>query len=799
MSFTATDMLARLNNDQKIALLTGRDWWHTLPIEENGVPAIRMSDDPAGIRGTRFFESVPAAAIPCGSALGATWDKALVKEAGELLGKECIAKGTHCWLGPTVNIQRSPLGGRNNESFGEDSHLVGTLGSSIIDGCQSTGVAATIKHFVCNDQEDEKSSLNAIVTQRALRELYLRPFQIAARDVNPEALMTAYNKLNGFHCSEHPLLDLVVRGEWEWNPLIMSDWFGTFVGHSTVNAGVDLEMPGPTLFRGEALKTAVTTRDVRQSVLDQRAERVLKFVEKGSQLSVSSTEGGRDLPEDRALNRKLCASSIVMLQNKEGLLPISKTTKRIALIGSHMKDLSVLGLGSTALEPYYTINPFDAIKEKLDSHVELLYEVGAHAYKTLPLLHERFLQNTTMSFFNEPETSTGRRLVLENPLKRTRFHLIDFEHPGLHFDLFYVTVQADFTPDSSQLWDFSVACHGTANLYIDDELLIDNSTKQTAGGSSFSLGTVDEYGYDCIALTGRTYKLRLEFGSASTSKLDIVGGLSLGGGGASIGACRRIDIEDDIRRAERVASEADVTILCTGLSGEWEGEGNDRHTMSLPPHVDTLICRVASSCPKTVVVNLSGTPVAMPWAADVPAILQAWYGGNEAGNGIADVLFGDINPNIYVGYRYFDRIGRAPQWVFGHGLSYSSFELGEHGPRTFSQTSVSVKVRNTSKIRGAEVLQLYIKPPANSTIARPVKELQGFEKVLLEPGQETDVKIDIDPYAMSYWDEPEEKWCIERGTYRVIVATSSSDDTGNGLLRIEENLQVEKTRYWLGL
>jgi beta-glucosidase len=184
-----------------------------------------MSDGPAGIRGTRFFQSVPAAAIPCGSALGATWDKGLVKEAGELLGKECIAKGVHCWLGPTVNIQRSPLGGRNNESFGEDPHLMGILGSAMIDGCQSTGVAATIKHFVCNDQEDEKSSLNAIVTQRALRELYLRPFQIAARDVNPEALMTAYNKLNGFHCSEHPLLEHVVRGEWNWDPLIMSDWY----------------------------------------------------------------------------------------------------------------------------------------------------------------------------------------------------------------------------------------------------------------------------------------------------------------------------------------------------------------------------------------------------------------------------------------------------------------------------------------------------------------------------------------------------------------------------------------------
>jgi beta-glucosidase len=279
------------------------------------------------------------------------------------------------------------------------------------------------------------------------------------------------------------------------------------------------------------------------------------------------------------------------------------------------------------------------------------------------------------------------------------------------------------------------------------------------------------------------------------------------------------------------------------VQGEWEGEGNDRHTMSLPPHIDTLISRVASSCTKTVVVNLSGTPVAMPWAADVPAILQAWYGGNEAGNGIADVLFGDFNPSgklpfswprkiqddptylnfgstqgrclygedIYVGYRYFDRIGRAPQWAFGHGLSYSSFELdslcittfepklGEQEPKRFHQTSVFLNVRNTSKIAGAEILQLYIEPPPSSTMARPAKELHGFEKVFLEPGEEKRGKIDIDSYAMSYWDESEEKWCIERGTYKVIVATSSSNATEKGSSRLEGFLEVDKTRYWLGL
>lgn len=265
--------------------------------------------------------------------------------------------------------------------------------------------------------------------------------------------------------------------------------------------------------------------------------------------------------------------------------------------------------------------------------------------------------------------------------------------------------------------------------------------------------------------------------------------------------------------------------------------------MSLPPHIDDLISRVAAACPKVVVVNLSGTPVTMPWAANVPAILQAWYGGNEAGNGIADVLFGDFNPggklpvswpwelrddptylnfgssngrclygeDIFVGYRYHEKVGRAPQWAFGHGLSYSTFELAllkikstpstenSKGPKAFPRTHAALKVRNTSAIAGSEVLQLYIEPPATGPVPRALKELQGFERVYLQPGEEKEVMIEIDPYAMSYWDESEDQWCIQAGMYTVIVANSSSDDTNSDVFRLEASLQVNKTTYWLGL
>ncbi|KIV91902.1 hypothetical protein PV10_06392 [Exophiala mesophila] len=840
--FDVEDVLSKLTEHQKILLLTGRDWWHTHAIEEHGVPSIRMSDGPAGIRGTKFFQGPPAAAIPCGTALAATWDKSLLFQAGELLGNECLAKGAHCWLGPTVNIQRSPLGGRGVEAFGEDPYLTGSLASEMIRGCQSTGVQATIKHFLCNDQENGKSKLNAIVSARALREIHLRPFQIAARDVNPGALMTAYNKLNGHHSSETPLIETILRGEWKWNPLVMSDWFGTYVGHSAINAGLDLEMPGPTIFRGEGLKTALATGDVKQSALAQRARTVLNFVRKASHAPVSETEGQRDCLQDRLLNRELCDSSIVLLQNEGKLLPLPKRMKKLALIGSHMQDLSVLGLGSTSLEPYYTIHPGDAIKSKLGETCDITFEVGAYAHRMLPLLNARLLRDLELVLFNEPPSTTTptttRVPIVKMPLVRTYFQLGDYSHPALNFDLFYGVLTAELVPDVSGEWDFGLCCFGTANLYVNDELVIDNSTTQTSGTSFFSEGTREERGAVSVE-AGKVYKLRVDFGSAATSKCHPAGGIGLGGGGIRLGACPRIDVEEGIRRAEKAAAAAEYAIICTGLNGDWEGEGHDRATLSLPPHVDTMISRVASACPRTVVVNLSGTPISVPWAHQVPAIVQAWFGGNEAGNGIADVLFGDFNPcgklpmswphdardnptylnfgatqdrciygeEVFVGYRYYDKVGRPPKWSFGHGLSYTEFDMrdvdvsmapSKPDDKTFPPTSVRVQVKNVGQVAGAEVVQVYVGAP-DSGMVRPTKELHGFAKVRLQPGEVKEVEIPVDPYAMSYWDEVEESWCLEQGAYQVIVSTTSRAEGEHGRSPLTGWLEVPGTKHWLGL
>ncbi|KAJ6140882.1 hypothetical protein N7497_011775 [Penicillium chrysogenum] len=841
-TFDVEHVLANISEQDKIALLSGKtgnelwerhpltkagiDFWHTHPIPEFNVPSIRATDGPNGIRGTKFFAGIPAACLPCGTALGATWDRDLIYQAGELLGDECIAKGAHCWLGPTINMQRAPLGGRGFESFAEDPHLSGILAKSIILGCESKGVISTVKHFVGNDQEHERRAVDVLVTQRALREIYLRPFQIVARDAKPGALMTSYNKINGKHVVEDERMLNLIREEWKWNPLVMSDWYGTYTTIDSMKAGLDLEMPGVSRYRGKFIESAVQARLIKQSTVDARARKVLEFVKQASQVQVSEVERGRDFPEDRALNRKLCANSIVLLKN-EGILPFPREIKKIALIGSHMKCPAISGGGSASLEPYYSVSLYDACREALPN-AEVLYQVGAYAHKMLPVI-DRLLSNAIIQFYNEP-MGKERHLISTEPVSTTAFQFMDYYAPGLNRALFWATLVGDFTPDTSGIWDFGLSVFGTANLYIDDELVIDNTTSQTRGTAFFGKGTVEVLGSKEL-VAGTTYKVRIEFGSANTTTMKTVGMVNFGGGAASLGACLRMNREEMIENAVEAATEADYTILCTGLNKDWESEGFDRMHMDLPPGVDELISKVLkAAADKTVIVNQSGTPVTMPWADQARCIVQGWYGGNETGHGIADVLFGEVNPcaklplswpvdvkhnpaylnyasvggrvlygeDIYGGYRFYERTGREVLFPFGHGLSYTTFNVSPNvtvAPEIFNMdvpTVATVQIKNTGKLAGAQILQLYISAPESST-PRPSKELHGFEKVFVQPGEEKTVNIQLDRYATSFWDEIEDMWKSEQGTYEVLIGTSSQEVVARG------KFQVDRTSYWRGL
>ncbi|KAJ9157240.1 Beta-glucosidase I [Pleurostoma richardsiae] len=622
-------VLSQLTTNEKISLLSGSSFWHTTAIPRLGIPSLRMCDGPNGIRGVQHFNAVPASCLPCGTALGATWDQELVAAAGRLMGDEARVKGVHILLGPTVNIQRSPLGGRGFESYSEDPVLSGTLAAAQIRGTQSRSLAATIKHFVCNDLEHERKAVNVMVSERALREIYLLPFQIVLQESDPWALMTSYNKVNGIHASEDPkLLKQILYDEWGYRGMLMSNWFGTYSTSGAIKAGLDLEMPGPSTWRGFALRQALRCNKVTIDDVDARVRSVLRLVKHAVESGVpemSLTEVG-DVAAAMPVLRKLASSSIVLLKNEGRILPFQKD-KKVAVIRPNVKIAVIHGGGSAIVTPSYAISPYEGIKRQVSS--TLTYAKGADAHKQLPPMNGLLRTPSgkagfLMKFYTEPPTSASRRLVDEVETDDTMVYLTDYRHELIADFLYYADLVAFFEPDVTGEYNFGLPVYGTGKLYVDGKMVVDNASRQTPGDSFWGAGTREEQGTIFLE-AGRAYEIKVEFGTAPTQTK----------GGAWVYEHGR----------RWVAKAADQVVICVGLSEKWESEGFDRKDMDLPGFSDELTRRVASANLNTAVVIQSGTPVRMPWVDQVPAIIQAWYGGNEAGNAIADVLFGDVNPS----------------------------------------------------------------------------------------------------------------------------------------------------------
>jgi beta-glucosidase len=430
--------------------------------------------------------------------------------------------------------------------------------------------------------------------------------------------------------------------------------------------------------------------------------------------------------------------------------------------------------------------------------------------------------------FTSPASDSARKPVATIEIADMNMYLSDFTHPALTEDLWWAEVEAYFTPEESCEFEFGLTVHGTAKLWFDDELLVDNETKQRAGGSFFNVGTVEETGTQFVE-KGKTYKLLVKWASGVTSKLaEADGVVSFGGGGLRIGGARVIDVKEEIKKAVELAKRVDQVVLCVGLNSDWEQEGHDRPHMDLPEHTDELVAAVAAANPKTVVVVQSGTPVTMLWEKDVAGLVHAWYGGNETGNAIADVLYGDVNPSgklslsfpkqvednpaylsyrsergrvlygedVYVGYRFYEATKKAALYPFGWGLSYASFKfsgLKVAADEKSKILTVTVDVENTGSVDGAEVIQVYVSQQSPS-LRRPEKELKGFKKVLVEKGSSKTVEVVIETkYATSFWDEERDQWIEESGTYDVLVGNSSAN------VPLKVSFEVAETSWWSGL
>lgn len=427
-----------------------------------------MKIQPQTSRGCNTNNCIP------GTALGATWDAGLLRRSGDAMAQETIAKGAAVLLGPTINMQRGPLGGRGFESFSEDPVLAGALAAAEVNGIQSRGVSATIKHFVCNDLEDKRMASNAIVTPRAMREIYLKPFQIAQRDAKPWCYMTAYNLINGLHCSENEwLLQEVLRGEWGFDGLVMSDWFGTYSTTESIKAGLDLEMPGPTYVRGKLIEQALGCGKLLMHHLDARVFEVLKLIKKTLPLNIPSDaeEKTIDTPETAAMLREVAAASIVLLRNEKSILPLSKE-KTTAVIGPNAEFAAFSGGGSASLRPYYAISPLDGVRNKVkDSQ----YELGAPGWMRLPLITEmsktkKGEKGLDMTIYLEPHGSKDQKAVHSKPVESSSLPLSDFKHPKVPTELFYGDLDGQITPDQTSDYEFSCSVAGTAKIFVNSEV-----------------------------------------------------------------------------------------------------------------------------------------------------------------------------------------------------------------------------------------------------------------------------------------------------------------------------------------
>ncbi len=664
-------LISQMTLEEKASLCSGLDFWHTQPIERLDIPAVMVTDGPHGLRKQGgsgdhlgLGDSVPATCFPTAAGLASSWNRELLHQVGEAIGEEAQAEQVAIVLGPGTNIKRSPLCGRNFEYFSEDPYLSSELAASHIQGVQSQDVGTSLKHFAANNQEERRMSVDTIVDERTLREIYLASFEGAVKQGKPWTVMCSYNKLNGTYTGENEyLLTDILRREWGFEGFVVSDWGAVNERVDALKAGLELEMPANGGIGDAKIVAAVKDGKLDEKILDRAVEQLLRFV--FNAIELQKPNATFDPNEHHQLARRVAAESMVLLKNDHNLLPLSKKG-RVAVIGEFAVQPRYQGSGSSHINPTQLDQALDEIRKLVDSESEVTYAPG--------------------------------------------------------YDL-----------DSDD---------------VKDEL---------------------------------------------------------------------------VQEAVKLAGEADVVILFTGLPDRYESEGYDRTHLELPLNHKQLIKELAAVQPNLVVVLSNGSPVTMPWLDQTSAVLEGYLGGQAGGGAVADLLFGEVNPSgklpetfpvqlsdnpsflnfpgegdrveyregIFVGYRYYDTKQLEPLFPFGYGLSYTSFEYSELQVDRTSMTdqdtvNVQVTVRNTGSRRGQEIVQLYVHDPESSVI-RPEQELKGFAKVALEPGESKTVSFMLDKRAFAYYHTELRDWHVETGEYELRVGASSRD------IRLKQTIEVTST------
>ena len=809
-------ILSQMTLEEKIDLLGGVDEFFIRGIPRLNLPSLKMADGPIGVR--NFGRATTMAG---GIALAATWNPALAESVGMEIGRDARAKGVHFLLGPGVNIYRAPMNGRNFEYFGEDPFLAARTAVGYIKGLQSQGVSATVKHFMGNNSEFDRHNTDSVIDERTMREIYLPVFEAAVKEAHVGAIMDSYNLSNGTHMTQNGYLNTdVAKKEWGFDGIMMSDWVATYDGVAAANGGLDLEMPSGAFMNRRILLPAIEQGKVSVATIDDKVRRILRTAIQFGWLDRNQSDLSipRYNQQGRQVALQAARESMVLLKNEGNVLPLDKGKIRsIAIIGPNAYPAVPVGGGSAGVEPFVAVSFMAGLSNALGTTANVYYHRG------IPTLGE---MAEATSFSNlETNGQPGLRADYFNNMDLQGTPVLTRTEQHVHFGrssggVFPEKTLAErwsgyYVPPSPGPYDIFVETTGedggSYRLFVEDQLVFDNWTSSRA-----------IVNHTKLSLEAKPHKVVLEHRGRS-------GWL---GARLILGIVRSDGLVDPV--AKSLAAKADAVVLAVGFDAETETEGGDR-TFRLPPGQEQLIQEITAANKNTIVVVTAGGAVDMrSWLDRVPAVLQAWYPGQEGGTALAELLLGEVNPSgrlpvtferrwednpvhdsyypeagtnrvvykegVFVGYRGYEHNGTKPLFPFGFGLSYSTFKYDNltikptdsaasaservDGNSLDSTFNISFDVTNTGKREGADVAQVYV-AEKHSKVPRPVKELKGFVKVNLRPEQTERVTVTLDRRAFSYYDVNTKQWRAEPGEFDVLVGRSADQIELKGKLTLK--------------
>ncbi len=795
--------LAQMTMEEKIELLGGTKGFFIKGVPRLGIPEVKMSDGPLGIRANG-----KSTAFPAGIALAATWNKHLAFEEGNAIGQECREKNIGFILAPAMNIYRAAMDGRNFEYFGEDPCLTGQTAANYVQGVQKNKVVATVKHFVANNQEYDRHWVSSNVDERALREIYLAGFKTAIQQGGALAVMSAYNPLNGIHCSENKtLLTKILKKQWGFTGLVMSDW-GAVHSTAAINAGLDLEMPRARYMNKENIIPLLKAGKVDTATIDDKVRRILRVCLTMDLFNPNREKPAVDWDAHHQVALNIAREGIVLLKNEDDLLPLSAPAiKTIAILGPNAEDTPSSGGGSAHVKPYRFVNFVDAITKRAGTNFKVTF-INTNRYPSFA----RLIRQTRV--FSDPQLKTpGYTAVFFNNTRLTFPPVARRVDPSINFDFgalapafgvrsqnYSIRWRGFFKPSKSGKYVFAAESDDGVRVYVNGELVLDNWSDH-APEKRFAEKALKK---------GKVYRLRIDYYN------------SHGGGMIRFGFAPL----DETPLSTKLAAlkNYDAAIVCVGFNAQVEGEGHDR-PFALPKEQNELVQKVSAINKHTIVLLTAGGGIDFsPWIDDVQAVLHTFYLGQAGGTPVAEILFGDVNPSgklpfsvpkrwqdapayghyypegeagpiyksnhkdhpvgvnydesILTGYRHYDQLKIEPQFPFGFGLSYTQFEYSDLqlSPRQIEKdgtVTVRCKVKNIGSRAGAEAVQLYIH--AETRVPTPPKELKDFDKVYLKPGEEKTLTFTLTPEKLQIYNIQNHEWEVKAGKYEVLIGASSRD------------------------